>query len=93
MPRSVPDDDIVDQQQARDLGHATKSQSQKAKDAEQETPEERIEKDARANRGLGSLLPPGRESETEKALKRAAYPSKGARRSGPRIPGQPSKMR
>lgn len=76
MPRSVPEDDIMDEQQARDLGHATKSQPQQAKDLEKETPEERIEKDTRANRGIGALIPSDRESETAKALKRAAYPEK-----------------
>lgn len=73
MPRSVPDDDIMDSQQARDLGHATKSQPRKARDAQEETPEENIEKNTRANRGIGTLLGSDRESETEKALQRAAY--------------------
>lgn len=76
MPRSVPDDDIMNEQQAKDLGHATKSQPQKAKDAEKETPEAHIERNTRANRALGALIPPDRESETEAAMKRAAYPEK-----------------
>lgn len=76
MPRSVPDDDIMDEQQAMDLGHATKSQPQQAKDAEKETPEARIDRSARATRGLSTLIPPDRESETEAAMRRAAYPEK-----------------
>ncbi|MFC6486675.1 hypothetical protein [Nitratireductor sp. GCM10026969] len=80
MPRSVPDDDIMDGQQARDLGHATKSQPQKARDAEEETPEERIEKDTRANRGLGTLLGSDKDSETQKVLERAAYRPEKRRR-------------
>lgn len=73
MPRSVPDDDIMDEQQSLDLGHPTKSQPQQAKDLEKETPGARIESDTRANRGLGTLIPPHRESETQEALERAAY--------------------
>lgn len=73
MPRSVPDDEIMDEQQSRDLGHVTKSQPQQAKDAEGETVERRIERDTRANRGLGTLIPPDRQSETHEALERAAY--------------------
>ncbi|WP_274426995.1 hypothetical protein [Chelativorans sp. YIM 93263] len=76
MPRSAPEDDMMDEQQAKDLGHATKSQPRKAKDAEKETSEAHIESNTRANRGLGELIPPDRESETESAIKRAAYPKK-----------------
>jgi hypothetical protein len=76
MPRSVPDDDMMDEQQSKDLGHATKSQPERARDAQEETEEERIEHDTRANRGIGRAFEPRPKSETEEAIRRAAYPSK-----------------
>jgi len=63
MSRSVPDDDMMDEQQARDLGHPTKHE---------ESPAERIARDVRANRGLGTLAEPRKKNETEKSLERAA---------------------
>lgn len=65
MPRSVPDDDMMDNQQSMDLGHATKSPLQ--------TVERRLEKDRRTNGASGMLIPPDRECEVREALERAAY--------------------
>ncbi|WP_028034006.1 hypothetical protein [Chelativorans sp. J32] len=67
MPRSVPDDDMMDEQQTKDLGHPTKHE---------ESPAERIARDMRANRGLGTLAEPREKDETKESLERATDPSK-----------------
>ncbi|KFB10964.1 hypothetical protein [Nitratireductor basaltis] len=72
MANSTPDDDMMESQQSKDLGHATKSQPDKAKDAEKETDLNQIEDDARANRGIGSETIGERDSETRKNLEEAA---------------------
>ncbi|MCT7373891.1 hypothetical protein [Chelativorans salis] len=41
MPRSVPDDDMMESQQAKDLGHATQSAEDAKRQAEQKARERR----------------------------------------------------
>lgn len=72
MPRSVPDDDMMDSQQSRDLGHATKSSLEHAKDVAMG----RVTLEARAILGSGTLIPRERERARDEAMRRAAYPSK-----------------
>ncbi|WP_309083839.1 hypothetical protein [Chelativorans sp.] len=76
MSRSVPEDDMMDAQQSKDLGHPTKPQPDQAKDAGKEGPAEQIEDDVRANRGLGTQTRPREKSDTEKAMERATDRSK-----------------
>ena len=72
MPRSVPDDDMMDSQQSLDLGHATKSPLQQARDVAMG----RVTHELDASQRGGTLIPPDRESEREEAMRRAAYPPK-----------------
>ncbi|WEX08451.1 hypothetical protein [Chelativorans sp. AA-79] len=72
MPRSVPDDDMMDEQQTRDLGHPTKHEPGKNEIDTEESAAEKIEDDVRANRGLGRLVEKRDKSESEKSLERAA---------------------
>ncbi|UUP18497.1 hypothetical protein [Nitratireductor thuwali] len=81
MPKTVPDKDVMNKQQAKDLGHATKSQPEQAKDAEKETATERIERDTRANRAIGSAMYGDKKTAaTERKLERAAERNDRARR-------------
>ena len=66
------DDETMAHQQARDLGHATKPQADKARDVTAETEEARLASDVRANKAVGRAFGRRPKSETEKAASRAA---------------------
>lgn len=66
-----PDNDLMIEQQERDLHHAGQSQPERAKRLEDETDAEKIESDAIANDGLGGAYREQDKSETEEALERA----------------------
>ena len=67
MARSVPDDDMMDEQQARDLGHPTKSPPWPNAGKPEGQP---------ANGSGTSVVSRSRQGEAEAAIRRAAYQPK-----------------
>ncbi|MDN2566274.1 hypothetical protein N1F89_08575 [Aquibium sp. A9E412] len=81
--RTDSDDAMMRHQQAKDLGHDTdtRSQPERARDAERDSQAERLEDDARANRGIGALFRLFRRpSRTERVVARAAENNDRSRR-------------